>query len=52
MKTLRSASTKLSIAGINGIEELNYSEMYRIRGGYAEEKTKTKEIDVYDTRET
>lgn len=32
-------------------EMLTVNEMYRIRGGYAEEKIRTKEIDIYDTRE-
>ncbi len=35
----------------NHMEELNTEEMYRIRGGNKGEKTKTKDIDVYDTRE-
>ncbi len=52
MKTSRKINNGLHIGDLNGIVELDYSEMYRIRGGSSEEKTKTKDIDVYDTRET
>jgi hypothetical protein len=34
-----------------GFEELTVSEMFRIRGGGSEEKVKTREIDIYDTKE-
>lgn len=33
------------------IESLAIDEMYRIRGGMADGKVKTKEIDIYDTRD-
>lgn len=32
-------------------EILTVEEMYKLRGGLASEKIKTKEIDIYDTRE-
>jgi len=35
----------------NGIQILNINEMIQIRGGGGEEKTGTKEADVYDTRQ-
>jgi hypothetical protein len=34
----------------NGIETLSLSEMHNIRGG-SDNKLRTKDIDVYDTRE-
>jgi hypothetical protein len=37
---------------LQGFEELTVSEMFRIRGGGSDDKTKTKEIDIYDTRES
>jgi len=51
MKTLVSANN--SIFNLDNIEVLNNSEMLNIRGGNAdsEQKTKTKDEDVYDTRE-
>ena len=36
----------------DGFEELTVSEMFRIRGGGSDDKTKTKEIDIYDTKES
>lgn len=32
-------------------EILNYTELHLVRGGGSEEKTRTKETDVYDTRD-
>jgi hypothetical protein len=34
-----------------GFEILNSIELHVIRGGNSEDKSKTKETDVYDTRE-
>lgn len=51
MKTL--VSTNNSFINLDNIEVLNSAEMFNIRGGAAgsEEKTRTKDEDVYDTRE-
>jgi hypothetical protein len=34
-----------------GFEPLTVSEMFKIRGGGSDDKSKTKEVDIYDTRE-
>jgi len=49
MKTIN--NVKNSARTINGFEVLNNFEMLNIRGGNTPEKLKTKEIDIYDTRE-
>jgi hypothetical protein len=38
--------------GLKGIEELLISELTHIRGGNSGDNNKTKETDVYDTRDT
>jgi hypothetical protein len=35
-----------------GLEILSPEELHQITGGFSEDKTTTKEKDVYDTRET
>jgi hypothetical protein len=37
---------------LQGFEELTVSEMFKIRGGGTDDKSKTKDIDIYDTRES
>lgn len=51
MKTITSSLINDSKLVNNGIETLSMSEMLNIRGGNAPTKIRTKEIDVYDTRE-
>ena len=50
MKTIDN-NVKKTNSTFNGIEILNSFEMLNIRGGNTDDKLKTKEIDVYDTRE-
>lgn len=50
MKTINDIKGK-NIMFLNGIEILNNTELHTIRGGNTEDKSKTKETDVYDTRE-
>ena len=50
MKTIDN-NVKKTNSTFNGIEILNSFEMLNIRGGNTDGKLKTKEIDVYDTRE-
>jgi hypothetical protein len=47
------SETKLKVnPNFQGFEILNYTELHLVRGGNSEGQTKTKETDVYDTRET
>ena len=38
--------------GSKGIEELSIYELINVRGGNTEDKSSSKEKDVYDTRDT
>ena len=49
MKIINCSLTDEIFRQMTGFEELTVSEMFKIRGG-GDDKTKTKEIDVYDTR--
>ena len=52
MKAIRNISQKNNTSAISNFERLNDFEMFHIRGGSTTDtKTKTKEMDVYDTRE-
>ena len=51
MKTLNCNHGENKMSKVAGIEFLNLSEMYQIRGGGDEEVKQPKPIDVYDTRE-
>lgn len=50
MKTINN-NVKNTASTFNGIEILNIFEMLNIRGGDTRDKLKTRDIDVYDTRE-
>jgi len=50
MKTLNCNHGENKLSKVSGIEFLNISEMYQIRGGGDEPPT-TKPIDIYDTKE-
>jgi len=43
--------TEKQITLVYGIEPLTIAEMHQIRGGRSDEKSRTKEVDVYDNRE-
>ncbi len=51
MKTNKNFNTSNNFSLNIGIEILNNFEMLNIRGGETNEKLRTKEMDVYDTRE-
>ncbi len=51
MKTVKNFNPKNNFISNIGIEILNNFEMFNIRGGETTEKLRTKEMDVYDTRE-
>jgi hypothetical protein len=51
MKTDKNFNPKNNFSINIGIEILNNFEMHNIRGGETTEKLRTKEMDVYDTRE-
>lgn len=51
MKTEKNFNPKNNFNINIGIEILNNFEMQNIRGGETTEKLRTKEMDVYDTRE-
>ena len=43
---------EINKSSLKGIEELSITELLKIRGGNSDDKTKTKETDIYDTRDT
>jgi hypothetical protein len=51
MKTISNNNPKNNNAHTNNFEVLNIHEMLNIRGGNTTDKLKSKEIDIYDTRE-
>lgn len=51
MKSIIKRTAPKEISFVAEVETLTLHEMYRIRGGNADEKIKTKEIDIYDTRD-
>ncbi len=51
MKSIIKRTAPKEISFVAEVETLTLHEMYRIRGGNADEKIKTKDIDIYDTRD-
>jgi hypothetical protein len=51
MKTNKNFNPKNNFSNNSSFEILNNFEMLSIRGGETTEKLRTKEMDVYDTRE-
>lgn len=51
MATIKFNNLFTTTSTLKSIEVLNVHEMLNIRGGDDREKMKTKEMDVYDTRE-
>jgi hypothetical protein len=51
MKTISNNNRKDNKINVFGVEELTISEMNNIRGGDSTPKLRTRDIDIYDTRE-
>jgi hypothetical protein len=51
MKALKIDSGLSNFTISEGFEILTIAEMWQIRGGNSEDKSKSKEVDVYDPKE-
>jgi len=51
MKTISNNNRKDNKVNVFGVEVLTISEMNNIRGGDSVPKLRTRDIDIYDTRE-
>lgn len=51
MKSIKCTMSDEIFRQLTGFEELTVAEMFKIRGG-GDDKSKTKDTDIYDTRNT
>jgi hypothetical protein len=51
MKAVKDNQGETILTKSEGIEILSITEMFHIRGGYSEDKSKSKDVDIYDQKE-